>query len=186
VGLSTEKAKETVDCAALSAALRDRGFFSLSTTALRDGECAVPPGLVESLRLGVLRLVALGHSPSAIACFDEAWTLAACVTPFVSAVTGGLAPLGDWFTFLVSPDRPSGFTPHRDRALGGLNSFTASTAACSASASLGSEAPQAPMPKYATVWIALSEATPETSCLYFVPKPDDPGCASISFLDEDL
>ena len=31
------------------------------------------------------------------------------------------------------------------------------------------------MPMYATVWIALTPATPESSCLYFIPKGNDAG-----------
>ena len=30
-------------------------------------------------------------------------------------------------------------------------------------------------PKYCSVWLALTDATPENSCLYFIPKDDDAG-----------
>ena len=43
-------------------------------------------------------------------------------------------------------------------------------------------------PKYATAWVALTDASPDNSCLYFIPKDADPGysagddCAAVASL----
>jgi hypothetical protein len=131
--------------------------------------------------VGVLRLVALGHSASAIASFDEAWALAAWLRPWLEAATGN-APLGDWFTFHVSASHASGFSPHRDRprgtlAAGGFRASGSPDEATTPPSASGSGGPHSGgwwMPKYTTVWVALSDATPDSSCLYFLPKQDDP------------
>ena len=58
-----------------------------------------------------------------------------------------------------------GFSPHRDRQPeDAKSSFRDKTAG---------ELNQTP--KYATCWIALSDATPENGCLYAIPKDQDPG-----------
>jgi hypothetical protein len=102
--------------------------------------------------------VELGHTASAINSYDEAWELAEYITPLLRKATGN-APLGDWFSFHVTAARPSGFVgPHRDKPMAAAETFRED----------GS-------PMYATVWVALSDATPESSCLYFIPKGDDPG-----------
>eukprot|EP00004_Rigifila_ramosa_P006992 TRINITY_DN1790_c0_g1_i1.p1 TRINITY_DN1790_c0_g1~~TRINITY_DN1790_c0_g1_i1.p1 ORF type:complete len:384 (+),score=97.94 TRINITY_DN1790_c0_g1_i1:54-1154(+) len=154
------------DPAELRERLVQRGFFRLAAPALAD---VVPPTLVARLAEGVAQLRALGHPASAIGMYDEAWELAACVSPLLEAVSGN-EPLGDWFTFFVhhTPAAPgskpapaatgSGWAPHRDRP-------------ASDSASFRSDG----TPKYTTVWIALSDATPESSCLYVLPREADPG-----------
>lgn len=52
-----------------------------------------------------------------------------------------------------------GFSPHRDRQPDD----------CGASFRSDGTA------RYATCWIALSEATPESGCLYVIPRDQDPG-----------
>jgi hypothetical protein len=115
---------------------------------------------IEALHQGVLRLVALGHSPSSVVAYDEAWALAAALTPLVQGFTGGLGqgeqllPLGDWFSFLKDDARQGGFRgPHRDKPMSGPESFS----------------PQGDA-DFVTVWVALSDATPDMSCLYFYPR----------------
>jgi hypothetical protein len=153
-----------VDARAAAAEMRDRGFFQLGAEVVAAQMAGKPhqagrhpSELVRGLERGVLRLVELGHSASAIAAFDEAWQLAEAISPLLERVTGN-APLGDWFSFHVTAARPSGFVgPHRDKPLAGPETFRASDG----------------MPMYNTVWVALSDASPEMSCLYFVPKADD-------------
>lgn len=139
----------------------------------------VSSDLISRLAVGVEQLLALGHPPSAISMFDEAWLLAASLSPFIEEVTGNV-PLGDWFTFHVhggsggksQPDnafrgsRPrAGWGPHRDRP-GGVDEVDSKLAP-------GFRKDGSPM--YTTVWVALTDATPDNSCLYFLPARDDPG-----------
>jgi hypothetical protein len=113
----------------------------------------------------VTRLVGLGHTPSTICVFDEHWELVRRLAPLLEAVTGN-ASSGDIFTFhrSAAPDvaNTSGFgsAPHRDKPHAGPESFRADGAAM-----------------YCTVWVALSDATPATSCLYVVPREADPSYA---------
>eukprot|EP01094_Clydonella_sp_ATCC50884_P021652 TRINITY_DN4813_c0_g1_i1.p1 TRINITY_DN4813_c0_g1~~TRINITY_DN4813_c0_g1_i1.p1 ORF type:complete len:541 (-),score=66.95 TRINITY_DN4813_c0_g1_i1:110-1732(-) len=117
----------------------------------------VDPALCERLARGVARLMELGHSPTSIIHFDEAWQLAAAISPLVARV-GGNQMNGDWYAFCVSAQRAGGFTgPHRDKPMAGEESFRADG-----------------LPMYTTVWVALTAATPERSCLYFVPAGGDP------------
>ena len=57
----------------------------------------------------------------------------------------------------------AGFSPHRDRQPHSLNDLKNSFYAADGQA------------KYITHWIALTDATPENSCLYVIPKQYDPG-----------
>jgi len=151
--------KETVE--GCSAALRDRGYCRVQASKLVGSEIGSYATLVDSLRRGVTRVQELGHEASAISAFDEAWALQAALSPALTAITSGLCvPTGDVYSFAVSADRPSGFNgPHRDKPTSGPDSFDPST----------------DMPHYVTAWVALTAATPESSCLYFVPKHDDAG-----------
>jgi hypothetical protein len=146
------------DC---SAALRDRGYCRVQASQLVGGELGSYATLVDSLRRGVARVQDLGHEASAISVFDEAWALQASLCPALTAITGGLCmPTGDVYSFAVSADRPSGFNgPHRDKPTSGPDSFDTVS----------------DLPHYVTAWVALTSATPESSCLYFVPKHDDSG-----------
>lgn len=53
----------------------------------------------------------------------------------------------------------AGFSPHRDRQPD------------DAAASFRADG----TPRYATCWLALADATPDTGCLYVVPRGRDPG-----------
>jgi hypothetical protein len=138
----------------LKANLNTRGYFKLSSEQL-----AINPAVIEALGRGALRLLELGHSPSALLAFDEAWSVSAAVNTLLSTVTGNFAT-GDYYTFVVSPGRHEFAGPHRDKP------------------AAGGESPSFRIdgsPGYVTAWLALTAASPETSCLYFVPASDDPG-----------
>ena len=77
--------------------------------------------------------------------YDQVWQLLDRLRPAVAAATGN-QPNFDMLAFLVDPNRgDAGFSPHRDRQPDDApGSFRAD----------GS-------PKYATVWLALTKATPE-------------------------
>jgi len=133
-------------------ALLTRGFLTLDVSELPS----VPEGIVERLRRGVLRLLQLGHTASSISSYDEAWTLAASISPTVSSISSGrLRHNGDYFSFAKSSSRLGGFNgPHRDKPNSGRESFSALDGSAD----------------YVTCWIALSPATPANSCLYFYPR----------------
>ena len=143
-----------LDEQAKAAELQERGFFQVRAAAL-----PLRTGLVDALARGVLRLVELGHCASAISSYDEAWELQHCLGPIVSRITGNPVS-GDCYSFYVSPTRPSGFVgAHRDKPTAdGCTSFRSDGA-----------------PKYVTCWVALTAATPQSSCLHFVAKGDDAG-----------
>lgn len=129
--------------------LRERGYFAVPG--------AVPRAAAHDLERGVHRLRELGHSASAILAYDETWEVAAALAPLLAAATGN-APTSDCFTFVVAAGAPGGFAgPHRDKPAAGPDTFRADGA-----------------PQFVTAWVALSDAPPERSCLYVLPRGDDP------------
>lgn len=110
-----------------------------------------------SARLDVLLSLVL---PPPLCSYDEAWALSAEVNAYLGPLTGN-APTGDFFTFVVCPGRHEFSGPHRDKpaAGGDAPSFREADGA----------------PGFVTAWLALTPATPESSCLSFVPACDDAG-----------
>ena len=149
----------------LATSLGEHGFIHLTAEAL--GPLLDRDNLVARLARGVTRLVELGFTPSSICMYDEHWELVRRLAPLLEAVTGN-TPSGDIFTFhrSAAPDgmektaNTSGFgsSPHRDKPNAGRESFRADGAAM-----------------YCTVWVALTDATPVSSCLYVIPKEHDTG-----------
>ena len=112
-----------------------------------------------AVRIGVKRLVAHGWPASLIMMYDEVWAMAHQISALMEAVSGCTNSL-DTLAWMVTPSLgQSGFAPHRDRQPADVP---------------GSFRPDG-TPKYCTAWIALSEASSDTSCLYLVPRPHDPG-----------
>ena len=99
-------------------------------------------------------------SPSPSSVFDEAWMLLYRLGKMVMApVTNNEISL-DMLAWCVSPaDGQAGFSPHRDRQPEDVPGSFRSDG----------------MAKYTTCWVALSDATPDASCLYMIPKQFDPG-----------
>jgi hypothetical protein len=130
-----------------------RGFFRINAV-----DSPVPLSLAASLETGVLRLVALGHSPTSIICYDEVWEYVRLLDVQLSAAQPGNVSSGDSVAFLVTPTVHVFTGPHRDKPCAGPSSFHADGVPC-----------------YTTVWVALSDATPDSSCLYFLPADRDAG-----------
>ena len=76
--------------------------------------------------------------------------------------------------------------PHRDRPMNNTKAIAASfrniediypdqISNIQTSSSSYTDNPLLNTPKYTTVWIPLTEASPQTSCLYVIPRPLDPG-----------
>ncbi len=88
--------------------------------------------------------------------YDEFWLLFATLGPFLQRMIGrDYRALPNFWVWHVSPqDDAAGWQPHHDKG----------------SCSLLPDG----SPKSLTVWIALTEATPENGCLYIVPADRDP------------
>ena len=94
--------------------------------------------------------------------FDETWRLAARASSLLSNSTNPNNVFNfDMLAWYIDPrEGAAGFSPHRDRQPDDVQ---------------GSFHSDNKMAKYVTMWLALSNATPENSCLYVIPKPYDPG-----------
>ena len=114
-----------------------------------------------ALALGVVQLMQHGWHPSFLLMYDEAWAVAHELSDIVQAATGGNRLNFDALCWHVDPTdaHPSAFSPHRDRQ--------------------PDDSPATFRPDgtamYATAWVPFTDASPENSCLYVIPRPQDPG-----------
>jgi hypothetical protein len=142
-------------------ALRRYGFV------LVDEPMDSDDGIIDKLRRGVERLNQHGFPASCILVYHETWQLA------WSSYQSVLSPLNPDYAFqfdiLAWYIDSHGFSPHRDRQPDNVAaSFTKDEDA-----------------HFVTHWIALSDATPETSCLYVIPRTHDPGYSQGDLDDVD-
>ena len=151
---SISGASKNIDHTGLAEQLRNRGYFALSEREMELSEDSI----TVRMAMAIMRLVAYGYPPTMVMVYDEAWILGKRMGTMCETACG--PHIGDWYVFLVDPANHSykPGPPHRDRPAAGASSFHQDDA-----------------PKYCSVWLALTEATPQNSCLYFVPKEDDPG-----------
>ena len=143
----------------LQKALCDRGYFRLNSEQMNLPKGISDQNICELLAAGVKRLVSHGYPPSFIMMYDEAWLLGDLMTSVVQPASGN-HPIGDWFVFYVDPSDIGGYKPgppHRDRPTAGESSFNQATGT----------------PLYCSSWLALTNATPDNSCLYVLPKAND-------------
>ena len=98
----------------------------------------------------------LGLSPVFVFVFDEAWECFYSLYPMISSMLGETyRVLPDFFAWHIDPQAgESGNIPHRDQ---GYKSLAEDRS-----------------PKSLTVWIPLTEATPQNSCIYVLPANRDP------------
>ena len=119
--------------------------------------------LIAKLSNGITQLHAQGMDASWILLFDEAWELASIVGEEMRHISHGrILPCYDMLAWRVEPgaDRSNAFSPHRDRQPDDVKkSFYADDH----------------FPKYASIWVGLANATPESSCLYCLPVDADAG-----------
>ncbi|HEX3917735.1 MAG TPA: phytanoyl-CoA dioxygenase family protein [Caulobacteraceae bacterium] len=94
--------------------------------------------------------------PAFIFLFDEAWECFYALDPMLRGFLGdGYRILPDFWTWRIDPGRgESGWRPHRDKGRRALNPD-------------GS-------PVSLTIWIPLTEATPQNGCMYLLPANRDP------------
>lgn len=143
----------------------DLGNMVASPSALRHdvllhgyhvGQRGVP--FANELAAAVKSLARAGMHPQWLVLADELWLLTKWFQPLLEAAFPRLRLLADYYVFLVDPTEPNqrqGWAPHRDRV---DMSFGADDRA----------------PNYLTVWIALTDATPDNGCIYLVPASEDP------------
>ena len=93
--------------------------------------------------------------------YDETWHLARAASAHLSASTHQDNKFNfDILAWYIDPrEGLAGFSPHRDRQPEEAKSSFHDNG----------------MAKYVTMWLALTDATPENSCLYVIPKQFDPG-----------
>jgi hypothetical protein len=114
------------------------------------------------LAAAVVTLMQHGWPPSFLLLYDEAWAMQAQAGALLGGCCGGNAPNCDTLVWFVDPSNgDAGFSPHRDRQPDDVpGSFRADGT-----------------PRYATAWVPFTDAAPDNSCLYLIPRAGDPGCA---------
>jgi Phytanoyl-CoA dioxygenase (PhyH) len=97
----------------------------------------------------------MGVSPLFLFLFDEAWLCFHALHKHISAVLGDYRILPAFWVWHVNPfSSEAGWPPHRDKGKHSLD--------------------ENGNPLAVTAWIALSEASPLSSCMYILPKSRDP------------
>lgn len=130
------------------------GFFTLAPEDL-PWVASLP-----AMRVGVRRLMKRGWPASMLLVYDEVWAMAHQLSSLMAAVSGGCANSLDMLAWSITPSLgQAGFAPHRDRQ----------------PANVPGSFHDDGTPKYCTAWVALSTASTENSCLYLVPRQNDPG-----------
>ena len=127
---------------------------------------------------GIRRLVVDELLPATfILLFDETWMLTSLASRFLTKSTHPKNMCNfDILAWYIDASRgDAGFSPHRDRQ---PDDIPKSFHRCSNEGDAG-------MAKYVTMWMALTDATPENSCLYVIPAEDDPGYYNGDAIDED-
>lgn len=117
--------------------------------------------LTAKLKDAITALHKRGYPATFVLLYDETWELARLALETLSDATHASNVFNyDILAWFINPcENKAGFSPHRDRQPDNVkSSFHADGQA-----------------KYVTMWMALSNATPENSCLYVIPKPNDPG-----------
>lgn len=135
------------------------------------------PILIGKLLRGVEALQSAGYPASFIFLFDEAWELAKQSQHIMQQSTHPSNRFN--YDILAWYIESGGFSPHRDRqpqdAKASFHSASATTTAEEEEEKETEGAQQNLQAKFVTHWIALSDATPENSCLYVIPRSYDPG-----------
>jgi hypothetical protein len=127
------------------------------------------PKIIQRLHHGIVKLEEQNLPATLILLFDAAWELAGRSRRQMQNSTHSKNSFNfDLLAWYVKPGT-GGFSPHRDRQ------------PSNAKTSFHSDG----QAKFVTQWIALSEATPENSCLHVIPKPQDPGYLEGDAEEED-
>ena len=113
-----------------------------------------------ALAVAATKLVSHGWNPTWLLMYDEGWSIAHELSDVVERATGNKLNF-DVLSWHVSPAdvETTAFSPHRDRQPD------------DAPATFRDDGTST----YSTAWVALTDSTPENSCLYFIPLDRDPG-----------
>jgi len=129
--------------------------YVLVDDAIEDQE------LVTMLAAAITTLHEKNFPATFILLYDEAWRMAQAASDILAASTHRANEFNfDMLAWYIDPaEDMAGFSPHRDRQPDESKSSFHDNG----------------MAKYVTMWVALTDATPENSCLYVIPKQFDPG-----------
>merc|ERR1712224_1034072 len=109
-----------------------------------------------------------GWPATFVAVYDETWQLAQDASQVMKNATGNDMSM-DIVAFCVNlAHGAKGFSPHRDRQPEDWKPRGIPEAVEHTFKTDG-------MAKYVTIWIALTDANPDNSCLHFIPRSSDPG-----------
>ena len=125
--------------------------------------------MTRSFAAAIDALDAAGLPANFLLVFDEVWEAVDRLRAVLQPVLGhGLTY--DFYVFNVQPGG-TGWGMHRERA--GRDAM---------GAFMGTEAPEGAqgLPAYNTVWLALTNASPKTSCMYCLPARADPGYRTVA------
>eukprot|EP00929_Paragymnodinium_shiwhaense_P002426 TRINITY_DN102663_c0_g1_i1.p2 TRINITY_DN102663_c0_g1~~TRINITY_DN102663_c0_g1_i1.p2 ORF type:complete len:477 (-),score=132.64 TRINITY_DN102663_c0_g1_i1:114-1544(-) len=154
-------AASAATCSEVRGRIIEEGFAALQPSALNWSVN------VADLAEGVKQLQQYGWPPSFIAMYDEAWIMGLDAASVMETATGNTMCM-DIVGFLVDPKMTKGFSPHRDRQpedwmpRGVPESVP------------GTFKPDG-IAKYITIWVALTDANVDNSCLHYIPRSCDPG-----------
>jgi hypothetical protein len=128
--------------------LREEGYFQLSEVFGRPE--------MARLEAGLTALGGAGWPAPFVFLFDEPWLLYARLDGLLSELLGpqyrALAAFFAWV--LERSDHSSGWRPHRDHTIRTVG--------------------EGGNPDSVTLWVPITEATPENGCIYVVPATRDP------------
>lgn len=129
--------------------------YVLVDDAIEDQE------LVTMLAAAITTLHKKNLPATFILLYDETWRMAQAASGILASSTHQANEFNfDMLAWYIDPRLAmAGFSPHRDRQPDKSKSSFHDNG----------------MAKYVTMWVALTDATPENSCLYVIPKQFDPG-----------
>jgi hypothetical protein len=153
-GLAIEGDTAASPCAVTAAQL-ERASAQIRTDGYLKIDDLLPATAVEPVREGVARLVEHGWPPVFVFVYDAPWRVLASLRPVLEALLGpgyrGLAELWAWS--IAASDASAGWPPHRDRDASRVRADGT--------------------PDVLTLWIAITDATPENGCMYVLPASRD-------------
>ncbi|CAE8683121.1 unnamed protein product [Polarella glacialis] len=160
------KIQTTPDLEAMHQQMQHDGYSRLQRSNW-DGQPDDPEKLQSFVRI-IDQLEAAGLPAQFMLVFDEVWEVVNAVSRALEPIYG-LRNVMDFYVFNVKPGKV-GWNLHRDRPEGKLGFHDSG------------------LPEYTTVWIALTDASPATSCIYILPAHADPEYRSMagSKLDREV
>eukprot|EP00943_MAST-04B_sp_MAST-4B-sp1_P002845 g2845.t1 len=139
-----------------------KGYFRLNSSMLL-WEKELLEKIVRSIEL----LRSKGWPPHFILIFNEIWKIGHQFSKILEQTSNNKLNM-DLLAWYIDPKlNQSGFSPHRDRMPKDKPGQTPGTA-------VKKSFHDDNTPKYTSIWLPLTNATPDNSCLYFIPANEDP------------